>query len=126
MSWPFSSADLAQLSRTQAFAPRGSSFPGTREQSWLGQSLFSPVTSLDLKKKGFFTAAFPVPRTLPKYLSNETTWMGAHPRCPRFHIRSFINTFQNICHLVIKAQQKLELTHLSIAQDANRLAGEVV
>ena len=50
MSWPFSSADPAQLPPTWAWDHLSQ---GPREQSWLGQSLFSPVTSLDLKKRAF-------------------------------------------------------------------------
>ena len=94
------------LSRPSSAFPHlgmGSSFPGTKRTVMVRSK---PVLTCHItgpQEKGFFTAAFPVPRTLLKYLLNETTWMGALPRCPRLHIRSFINTFQNMCHLVIMA-----------------------
>lgn len=118
--WTFSPADPARLSCTWAFPLQGSSSPVAKRRVMIRSEACPHLSYITGHRDNFFTAAFPMPRIVPKYLLNETTWMGGIPQCPRFHIGSFIKTFQSVHYFIIKTKQKLGLTHLNIAQDTNR------
>lgn len=118
--WTFSPADPVRLSCTWAFPLQGSSSPVAKRRVMIRLEACPHLSYITGQRDNFFTAAFPMPRIVPKYLLNETTWMGGIPQCPRFHIGSFIKTFPSVHYFIIKTKQKLGLTHLNIAQDTNR------